>query len=192
MGFVVVLIGVMAGVKKNIGISLNNPELIYVYYKSTTTKNNGQAYQEFKDADRKVKSDCYDEYMELIKQVKNLTNLSLLQLAQNNNNLNFKPEYNTEHYASYDNEMKNDNLVIEFVYRERTQNVKVYDGENARIIPYWCILFVIPLNPKFEEIVVYTSPTNDSTQKDEQYRNCTPFVLKGIPKNLISYVEKLK
>ena len=190
---VAVLVGVMAGVKKNIGVSLNKPEFINVYYKSTTTKNNGQSYREYiEDSEgNKSKSESYDEYNQIYDLMQKLTNLSLIQLAQNNSDLNYKVEYNKEHYASYDSRMKENNLVIEFIYKDNTQNALVYDGSNARVIPYY-LLFVIPINTHFEEIVVYTSTTNASNQKEEQYENCVPFILKGIPKDLISYVETLE
>lgn len=189
---VAVLIGVMAGVKKNIGFTINKPKYINVFYKSTVTKNKGESFQEyFEDEEGKKPAACYEEYNELVTLINKMTELSLLQLAQNNKDLNYKIEYNKQDYAVYDSKLKEQNLAIELIY-DIEQNVVVYDGENARVIPYYGIIFIIPLSNKFEEVVCYTSPTNAPNQIDEQYENCTPIILKGVAKKLIKYVESLE
>ena len=43
----------------------------------------------------------------------------------------------------------------------------------------------------YEEIVVYTSLNNDSTLKEEEYKKCKPFILKGNPKKLLNYVDTI-
>jgi hypothetical protein len=54
-----------------------------------------------------------------------------------------------------------------------------------------CLLFVIPYNNKFNDIIIYNSQTNDSTQKEIKYKENIPFVIKGNAKKLISYVKTL-
>lgn len=177
--FVVVLLSVMAGVKKNIGFDIEKPTWINVYYKSTTTTNDGASYEE-----------TDEEYNEILEQLKKMTTLSLLNLTLKNGSLNYEIEYDTKFYATYDSSMKNENLVIELIYQSQKELV-VYDNESARTIPYMCLQFIIPTDGNFEEIVVYSSLSNNASSKEDQYKTCTPFILKGQVKKIIKYANTL-
>lgn len=177
---VIVFVGVfltsIIAIKKNIGFAFSNPESVIVYYKS----NNPNTYEE----DSK-------EYQSIVKELNELTNISLFKLAINNNNLNYKVEYNSTDYSVYDEGMNSENLVIEISY-DKIQNVVVYEEGNGRTIPYVCLRYVIPIHDKFDEIVVYYSRYNGGSQKLEQYKTCAPIILKGNAKSLIKCVEEIQ
>lgn len=181
--FVIVMLCVMTGVKKNIGFAIEKPDFINVYNKSTTVTSGGEPYED----DEQKNDEPFDL---VLKNLEKTTTLSLFQLAQNNRNLNYKIEYDKQNYALYDSSMKNDNLVIELIYRNQKEIV-VYENGEQRVIPFRCLIFIIPANENFNEIVVYNALSNDTSAKEEQYKNCTPFILKGIAKDLISYVNTL-
>ncbi len=178
--FIIVLLSVLVCVKKNIGFAIYEPRYIHVYNKSTTTTNNDEPYE---------KDD--KEYVEILNQLTDMTTLSLFKLAQNNKNLYYKIEYDAENYAGYDTTMKEKNLVIELIY-DKEREVVVYNEGNPVVIPFKCLLFIIPIDAKFDEIIVYNALGNEPSKKEEQYKNCTPFILKGNVKDILSYANSLK
>ena len=165
-------------VKKNEVAAFNDPYLINVYNKATTTVNNKSYYAEDK------------EYSELTTHVKDMLTTSLLKIMIIDGKLSQKPIYGEDNYSEYDTVMKQSNLVIEYIYKE-TQNIVCYQDENSRVISYTCLLMIIPIQSHYEDIIVYTSKNNDSTLKEEEYKTSIPFILKGNPENLIKYVDEL-
>jgi len=165
-------------VKENEMIAFDDPYSINVYYRSTTTANNKSYYED----DQVFKN--------VSKYLKDTLTTSLFTLMVEEGKLVDMPVYGADNYATYDTSMKQDNLVIEYIYKE-TKNVVCYEDGNGRVISYACLLIIIPCRTNYEEIVVYTSLNNDSTLKEEEYKKCKPFILKGNPKKLLNYVDTI-
>lgn len=162
-------------------VTFDNPFSINVYYKSTTTVNDGASYYEGDEG-----------YTRIMEELNNSIRNSLLRVMISDGNLKNRPVYGEDNYSTYDTSMKNDNLVIELIYREENlKNIVCYEGDSSRVISYMCLIFIIPINSSYEEMVVYSSVTNDSTNKEKGYKDSTPFIVKGNPKKLIKYVESI-
>ena len=162
-------------------VTFDNPFSINVYYKSTTTVNDGASYYEGDEG-----------YTRIMEELNNSIRNSLLRVMISDGNLKNRPVYGEDNYSTYDTSMKNDNLVIELIYREENlKNIVCYEGDRSRVICYMCLIFIIPINSSYEEMVVYSSVTNDSTNKETGYKDSTPFIVKGNPKKLIKYVESI-
>ncbi len=187
--FVIVILSVTCFIYRDNGIELGLPVQISVYYKSTTAVSysgkdetlEGEEYEE----------QTYDEeYYIILSKLESATNLSLMNWLLEEGDYNITPTYSPTGYETYSTDMKSKNLVIEITYNSE-RNAIVYDGEYARVIPFVCILFVIPINYGYEEMFIYTSLTSDSTQKETQYSSCTPFSLMGDPTELLEYIDSL-
>lgn len=190
LAFVVVLLGVLAGVKKNIGFAIEDPDFLIVYNKSLQSLG-GKTYHKDKieEEDEDLFKEDKNTYNEILKNLSKMTNLSLLQLATSNKNLNYKIEYDSENYATYDSTMKKENISIEIMYKSE-KNLVVYDNGNARVIPYFSLMIIIPDQGKFNEIVVYSAMSNGENRED-QYKECTPIILRGNAKALLNYIKTL-
>ena len=166
-------------IKKHEIAVFEDPYLINVYAESSTTINNESFYEG-------------DEvYKYVSKYLKETLTTSLFTIMVNDGKLIEKPIYDENIYAVYDTTMKQKNIVIEYLYKEN-KNIVCYQDGNGRVISYACFLMIIPINYEYEDIYVYTSLSNNTTQKEEEYKKSTPFVLKGNPKKLIEYINGLK
>lgn len=180
-----VIIGVVGSFLATLGIihqrpvTLEDPYSINVYYKSTTTVNRGESYYESDDG-----------YKRIMKELNRSINNSLLKVMINDGDLQNQAVYGSNNYSSYDTTMKNNNLVVELIYRGN-KNIVCYEDGNSRVMSYACLIIIIPIESKYEEMIVYSSINNDSTLKEEEYRKSTPFIIKGNPKNLIKYVNTI-
>lgn len=181
--FVVVLMTTLCFVDKNVSIALGAPIQINVYNRSTnTTKYVNGIYDAYVNTD--------SEYDEILENLNLITSETLMTWLLKEGNLNFQPEYGSEGYTSYSTDMKNTNIVVELIYN-MSRDVVVLDNGNERVIPYVCLLIVIPVTTDFEEIFVYTSITSDSNEKENQYTSSVPFILKGNASEFIAFVESL-
>lgn len=163
---------------KTRAVKFDNPFSINVYYKNTTPI----------DSEKPTYYENDDEYSEIIDSLEKMVNSSLITLMFYNGNLENKTLYGGNDYASYDTKMKNDNLVVEFIYKE-TKNVVCYENGNSRVISFSCMIMIIPIVEKYMPIVVYTAVNNDSKMKEEEYKKSTPFVIKGNPKSLLKFAD---
>lgn len=176
--FVISLLSVLGFVKKSLAFSFNQPYYINVFNKSATTPNKESYYADDK------------EYTQVISLLKKTTTSSLLNLLLKTGSVQYNIEYGGDNYKIYDTSIKTEYLVVEVCYKQE-QNVVVYEGKNTRVISFVCLLFVIQPEDKFSDIIIYNSQTSDTTQKDIKYKENKPFVIKGNPKKLISYVNTL-
>ena len=163
--------------KKSLGFAYNKPLSIMVFNKSTSI-NDGVAY-ESKDS----------EYSKLIEMLEKMTTTSLLNLLIQNGSLSYNIEYGQDNYRVYNTDMKTEYLVIELVY-DKEQNVVVYEGKDTRTIAYNALAIVIPYEDKFDEIVIYNAYYQN--QRETEYQENVPFIIKGNPSELISYINSLK
>ncbi len=185
LAFVVVLLGVLTGIKKNIGFAIQEPDFLIVYNKSLQSLN-GKTYE--KD-NEKLSDEDKKAYNDILNRLSKMTTLSLFQLATSNKNLNYKIEYDSENYATYDSTMKKENVSIEIMYKSE-KNLVVYENGTPRVIPFFSLIIIIPDESKFNEIVVYSAMTNGEGRED-QYKNCTPIILRGNAKELLRYIKSL-
>lgn len=187
IGCVGVFLTTLGCIKKSLAFDYGEPYSINVYNKSTTT-----IKKDDKDSIGGSFTKDDKEYAEVLKLLQKTTRVSLLNLLVRTGSVNYKINYGGSNYAKYDTEMNTKNLVVELIYKSQ-QNVVVYEGNNTRVIPFVCVLFVIPYEGKFEDIVIYNSMTSDGTDnaKTKGYQTNKAFVVKGNPKKLISYVNSI-
>lgn len=179
IAFIAVMLSTLGIMRKSLGFDFNEPYSINVFYKGSTTINNGESY--FPED---------EEFAKILSNLKKTTTSSYLNLILKTGSTKYNIEYGGQNYSTYDTSMKSENLVVELIYKKQ-QNVVVYEGENTRVIPYTCLLFIIPCESKFRDIIVYNSVYNDSTLKEKEYKNNTPFIIKGNPKKILSYVQSV-
>lgn len=176
---VVVFLVTMCFVKKNIYIKSNGPVTVMVFNQSTTaTVSNG--YEK-----------GTAEYNDVLKQLENVTNISLFNRLKNGTTLENRIVQDVEgKYTKWSTTLKSNNIVVDLTY-DKEQDVVIYNGENTRVISYFCLAYVIPISNEFSDVLVYYSDTNDSTKKDTEYAACKPLILKGMAKDFIKFVESL-
>ena len=120
-----------------------------------------------------------------------LTNVSVFDKLVNRFSLSKKIQQDTEgKYAKWSTDLLKNNLVVEVIYNSM-QDLVVYDGKDSRVISYYCISFVIPENKNFTEIAVYYSFTQESSEKNASYAECTPLILCGEADELTEFVKNL-
>ena len=163
-------------IKSNVCIAVGNPYSVVVFDHSTTGN-------EIKD--EKVLEKFY-------KQMEKLTNVSVYDKLINRASIEKKIfQDSNDKYAKWSTDLLNKNLVIEIIYNS-IQDLIVYDGNNSRVVSYYCISFVVPKTDDFTEIAVYYSLTSNSegNEKNKYYAACTPLTLYGNAKELIKFIDK--
>lgn len=163
-------------IKSNVCIAVGSPYSVVVFDHSTTGN-------EIKD--EKVLEKFY-------KQMEKLTNVSVYDKLINKASIEKKIfQDSNDKYAKWSTDLLNKNLVIEIIYNS-IQDLVVYDGNNSRVVSYYCISFVVPKTDDFTEIAVYYSLTSNSegNEKNESYATCTPLTLYGNAKELIKFIDK--
>lgn len=187
IGCVGVFLTTLGCVKKSLAFDYGEPYAINVYYQSTTT-----IKKEDKDSVGGSYTKDDKEYSKILEMLGKTTRTSLLNLLVRTGSVNYRINYGGSDYATYNTEMNSKNLVVELIYQQQ-RNVVVYEGESTRVIPYVCVLFVIPCDSKFEDIVVYNSITSDGTNnaKTKAYQENKAFIIKGNPKKFIKYVRSI-
>ena len=165
-GLVIALLVTTCFIKTNVNSKANDPKFIYVFDKSTTaTVSNGY------NVDSK-------EYKDILNNLNKLTRVSIFDRLVNNTDV--KPTFQQDvegKYSKWTTDLKLDNIVVELVY-DQQQDMVVYVGEDTRVISYFCLAYVIPLNNKFSDLIIYYSITNSDSAKDESYADCTPISVK--------------
>ena len=172
------LLGVLGSIKKSLSFEFNKPLYINVFNRSAaTTQASGLAYYS-----------TDPEYSKVLEMLEKMTTTSLLNLLLKNGSIRYNIDYGKDNYRVYDTDMKSEYLVIELVY-DKEQNVVVYEGNDTTTIAFYDILFVIPYENKFNEIVIYNS--HETNLRETKYKENVPFIIKGNPKELINYVNSL-
>ena len=178
-GLVIVFISTLSFIKTNVAIIQNNPVSIYVFNESTTaTKANGY-----------TKDNA--EFNEILKKLKKVSSVSIFTRLVNQTDATPKVEQDLNGtFTSYSTDIKQENIVIELVY-DNQQDIVVYVGEDTRVISYFCLSYVIPVNNKFADVVIYYATTNSDDSKNESYASCDPLVIKGKAGSFQKFVDKL-
>lgn len=181
-GLVVVFVVCTCLIKTNIPLEYGKPKFITVYNQSTTAIGS----TEFQSGT--------DNYNKVLKELKNVTNVSIFNRLVNGGTLTDKPQQDLDNkLSSWSTEMKLKNIVVELTFDKQQDAVVYYDG-NSKVVSYWCLLYVIPLNSDFNEIIIYYSTTNDSTNsaKENSYKECSPIVLNGMSGEFKKFVRNLE
>ena len=167
----------VCSVKSNVGIAIGNPYSIVVFNQSTTG--------------REVKNE--ETISEFNKQMNNVTNLTVFDKLVNGVTIkNRIYQDSSGKFAKWSTDLLNKNLVIEVIYN-KMQDLIVYDGDDTRVVSYYCISFVIPKTDDFTEIAVYYSITSntDNNEKNDSYRENTPLILYGNASDFIEFAKTI-
>lgn len=167
----------ICNIKSNVCVAVGEPYSAAVFYYSTSGT-------EIKDDEKAEK---------LEKEISNLTNLTVYNKLINGATLDKRIYLDTDgKFSKYTTDLLTNNLVVEFIYNSM-QDLIVYDGEDSRVVSYYCISYVIPKTKGFTEIAVYYSLTSnaDGNEKNESYASNTPFVLCGNAESLVEFITGL-
>ena len=168
----------VCNVKSNVGIAVGSPYSIVIFNHATTGK-------ELK------KEETIAEFQN---QMANLTNLTVFNKLVHGVGLKNRIYQDSNgKYAKWSTDLLNKNLVVEIIYNSM-QDLIVYDGNDTRVISYYCISYVIPKTDDFTEIAVYYSLTSnkDNNEKDDSYRANTPLILYGDAEELLEFTKTIK
>lgn len=169
-------------IKKNVNLDLGQPETILVYNKSINpTKTGG-----YKTSDK--------EFNQILNSFNNITNLSLFDWLIHNASLDIMPSQDVNAvYTKYNSDFKNDFLALEFVFGgdNAQQDVILRIGEDTKVISFSAILFIIPENNEYGDIVAYYSLINGTSERENSYRTCDPIIFKGRAGEFINVVKNL-
>lgn len=168
---------VICNKKQNVGVAVGSPYSIVVYNKSA-------AGTEIKDEEKIAK------FTTVMSDVTNLTIYDKLV-----NGIGVKNKIYQDSDARFKNwslELLNDNLVIEIIY-DSVHDLIVYDGDDTRVVSYFCLSIVFPTTSDINEFVVYYSLTSntDNNEKYNQYAANTPFVLYGNAEELFEFAKNI-
>lgn len=162
-------------IKSNVSIAVGKPYSVVVF-------DHTLAGTEIKD-ESKISN--------LDKKLNKTTNVTVFDKLVNGFTLSKKIYQDSEgRYTKWTTDILKNNLVVEIIYNSM-QDLVVYDGKNSRVVSYYCISFVIPANKNFTEIPVYYSFTQEASEKNKSYAECTPLILCGEAKELSEFVKGL-
>ena len=178
-GMIMAFILTLCFIKTSAPLSFKDPTYIYVFDRSTTaTVANGYSSND-------------NEFHEVLKQVKKMASVSVFTRLVNRSEVKPTIQQDLEGtFSKWSTDIKLNNIVVELVYNKQ-QDCVVYVGEDTRVISYFCISFVIPVNTDFSDVVIYYATTNSDDSKTESYQSCEPLVIKGVAKKMIKYIESL-
>ena len=92
----------------------------------------------------------------ILKKLKNVSSVSIFTRLVNQTDASPKVEQDLNGtFTSYSTDIKQENIVIELVY-DKQQDIVVYVGEDTRVISYFCLSYVIPVNSIKEEMTKFT------------------------------------
>lgn len=168
----------VCNVKSDVGIALGSPYSVVVFNHATTG--------------REVKNE--ESLNEIKQQMSNLTNVSVFDKLVHGATIKNKIYQDSKgKFKKWSTDLLNKNLVVEIIYSSM-QDLVVYDGNDSRVISYYCISFVIPNTEDFTEIAVYYSLTSnkDNNEKDDSYRENTPLILYGNAEELSEFAKTIK
>ncbi len=166
-------------IKKNVNLNLGMPEAIIIYNKSQTPKKSGG----YKSSD--------EEYNKILETYNNITNLTLFDWLIHSSTLDIMPTQDVNStYANYNTDIINNNIALEFIFSgdNAQQDVLLRIDGDTKVISFNAILFIIPSNNSYSNIVAYYSL---GANKEEGYRNCQPIIFKGRAGKFVDLVESL-
>lgn len=175
-GFTASFLITVCSIRSNVGIAIGEAYSIVVFDHSSTGKNIAEVVDK-------------DEFN---RQVSNLTNVTVFDKLIHGASLDNKIYQDSNgKYTKWSTNLHNNNIVIEIIYN-KMQDLIVYDGDDSRVISYYCIAFVIPDTNNFTEIAVYYSLTSntDNHEKDDSYRSNTPLILYGNANEFLKYIKE--
>lgn len=181
-GLIIVFVICACVIKTNIPLEYGNPMQITIYNQATTSIGG----KDFKEGSK--------YYNAILKELNNVTNVSMFNRLVNGDSLTDKPQQDLdEKISKWSTEMKLENIVVELIFDKQQDAVVYYDG-SSKVVSYWSLLYVIPLNEAYNEIILYYATTNstENSARENSYRECDPFILKGMSGDFKSFVNKLQ
>ena len=168
----------VCNVKSNVGIAVGSPYSIVVFDHATTGKEikNEETIKRFHD------------------ELYGITDVSVFDKLVHGVTIKNRIYQDSEsRFAKWSTDLFNENMVIEIIYN-KMQDLIVYDGDDTRVVSYYCISFVIPDTDDFTEIAVYYSLTSnaDKNEKNDNYRTNTPLILYGDAGEFAEFVKSVK
>ena len=162
-------------IKSNVSIAIGKPYSVVVF-------DHTLAGTEIKDE---------SQISTLDKKINETTTVSVFDKLVNGFTLKKKIYQDSKgRYTKWSTDILKDNLVIEIIYNSM-QDLVVYDGKDSRVVSYYCLSFVIPTNKNFTEIPVYYSFTQEASEKNASYAECTPLILCGEAEELSEFVKSM-
>lgn len=167
-----------SSIKSNVSIAVGTPYSVVIFDHSTTGK--------------ELKKETTISNFK--KEMNKLTNVSVFSKLVNGANISKKIYQDSDgKFAKYSTDLLNKNLVVEIIY-DKMQDLIVYDGQDTRVVSYYCLSFVIPKTSDFTEIAVYYALTSNSTdnEKYNSYVSCTPLILYGNAETLSEFAGEVR
>ena len=168
----------ITNVRSNVSIAIGKPYSVVVFDHATTG----------------VESKDEEMFKKIDAQLSGTTNLTVFDKLINGFTLDKKIYQDSKGtYAKWSTDILTKNLVIEIIYNSM-QDLVVYEGDDSRVVSYYCLAFVIPTTTDFTEIPVYYAFTQntDNNEKSKSYQECTPLVLYGNAEELSEFVKTIK
>ena len=167
----------ICNVKSNVGIAIGSPYSIVVFDHATTGK--------------EIKSE--EKINKFQEEMNEITNVSVFDKLVRGVTIKNRIYQDTgKKFATWSTDLFTKNLVIEIIYNSM-QDLVVYDGNDTRVVSYYCIAFVIPNTSNFTEIAVYYSLTSnvDNNEKNDSYRSNTPLILYGEASEFVEFAKTI-
>ena len=167
----------VCNVKSNVGIAVGSPYSIVVFDHATTGK--------------EIKNE--ETINKFHQQMNKITDVTVFEKLINGVTIKNRIYQDSEkRFASWSTDLFNKNMVIEIIYNSM-QDLIVYEGNDTRVVSYYCISFVIPDTSDFTEIAVYYSLTSNANnnEKNDSYRSNTPLILYGDASEFAEFVKSV-
>lgn len=168
----------ITNVKSNVGIAIGKPYSVVVFDHATTG----------------VESKDEEMFKKFDSQLSGATSLTIFDKLINKFPLDKRIYQDSKGtYAKWSTDILTKNLVVEIIYNSM-QDLVVYDGDDTRVVSYYCLAFVFPNTTDFTEIAVYYALTQntDNNEKNKSYQECTPLVLYGNAEELSEFVKEIR
>jgi len=168
--------------KSNVCIAYGSPFSVLIYDHSTVGKTVFNNVVNDKDEAKEK---------EILDKINNLTNVSVYDKLIKGISLDHKiiqAENGT--FTTWSTDIKNGNTVVELYYNSMQDLVVYYEGY-TRVISYYCLALVLPQSSEVDEIIVYYSLYNSDVEKENSYKECSPFILYGETTEFLEYIKQI-
>lgn len=172
----IAVVTVLACVRVDNGINVDEPTKILVYAKTSTPI----TYSE---------EETPKKFNELKKLYKEMTNLTILQHAVSGNKIKKQPAQDVEgKNGNWTSSNKSSYNCIELKFDKEQKIIINVDGD-TRVINFTALIMKIEDKKKVEEVAIYFSQTDVET--DSKSYKSNPIIVKAQQNKLFEYIEKI-
>ncbi|MBQ7466823.1 MAG: hypothetical protein IJS74_01990 [Clostridia bacterium] len=172
---IVIMVVIFGCLKVNNGLSVNDPDSILVYSKSTI-------------ANEYTKTDTPKIYGELLNHYKEMTNMTVFDYMLSKNDINTKPTQDLENkYKEWTNVNKQNGYCVEFLYNEKQTVIVSIDGD-TKVIEFYSLIMQVSETSGVQNIALYFSTTIGTSKTYSD----SPIVVVGKHNQLLNYVRNIK